>query len=66
MTPTLGDNINEYVIGYAILSFIFNIIFYLILTWYLDQVVPNEFGAKKHPLFCFFDKQITSYTAEQK
>lgn len=66
ITPTFGLEINNYVIGYAIASFIFNIVFYLILTWYLDQVVPNEWGAKKHPLFCFFNKQITTYTPEEK
>jgi hypothetical protein len=43
---------NYYVIGYAIISFVLNAIFYLILTWYLDQVIPNEWGAKRHPLFC--------------
>lgn len=25
--------------------------FYLVLGIYLDQVFPNEFGQKKHPLF---------------
>jgi hypothetical protein len=53
------------VIGYAVLSFVLNIIFYLILAWYLDQVIPNEWGAKRHPLFCCFNKS-TPYTVEQK
>lgn len=25
---------------------------FIILFLYLDQVIPNEFGNKKHPLFC--------------
>lgn len=28
-----------------------NIIIFSILSIYLDQVFPNEFGQKKHPLF---------------
>jgi ATP-binding cassette subfamily A (ABC1) protein 3 len=56
ITPTFGANINNYSIGIALLSFIINIAFYLLLTWYLDQVFPNGWGAKKHPLFCCFDK----------
>lgn len=66
ITPAFGETLNNYVIGYALASFILNILFYLILTWYLDQVVPNEWGAKKHPLFCCFNKQITTYTPEEK
>jgi ATP-binding cassette subfamily A (ABC1) protein 3 len=41
-----------------------NIIFFLILGVYLDQVFPNEFGKKKHPLFfikCFFkNKEVVN------
>lgn len=59
ITPSFTDTLNNYVIGYAVISFIGNIIFYLIVTWYLDQVIPNEWGAKKHPLFCFFSKSST-------
>ena len=66
ITPSFSGELNNYVVGYALLSFILNILFYLVLTWYLDQVVPNEWGAKKHPLFCFFSKQITQYTPEEK
>lgn len=64
--PTFGMSLNNYSIQIAIISFVLNILVYLVLTWYLDQVVPNEWGAKKHPLFCCFDKQITSYTEEEK
>ena len=59
IVPTFGGTLNNYVIGYALVSFFLNIIFYLILTWYLDQVIPNEWGAKRHPLFCFFSKGST-------
>jgi len=30
-----------------------SIFFYLLLYFYLDAIVPNEYGIKKHPLFCF-------------
>ena len=52
ISPSFSQNIDNYAIGTALISFFLNIIFYLILTWYLDQVVPNEWGAKRHPLFC--------------
>lgn len=57
VTPTFSAELNYYVIGYALASFILNALFYLLLTWYLDQVIPNEFGAKRHPLFCCVDKR---------
>lgn len=58
---TFSENINNYVIGYALVSFILNIIFYMLLAWYLDQVFPNDFGAKRHPLFCCHpDNQMIS------
>ena len=59
ITPSFSQNIDNYAIGTALISFILNIIFYLILTWYLDQVVPNEWGAKRHPLFCCNDDTST-------
>ena len=52
-----SSNLNNYVVGYALVSFILNILVYMFLTWYLDQIIPNEWGAKKHPLFCCFSKQ---------
>ena len=52
ITPGFGTSINQYAIGTALASFIINALVYLLLTWYLDQVVPNEWGAKRHPLFC--------------
>lgn len=30
-----------------------NIFFYLVLAWYFDQVIPNEFGSRKSPWFFF-------------
>jgi ATP-binding cassette subfamily A (ABC1) protein 3 len=49
----LGTNINEYAVFISWISFALNIVFWLLLTLYLDQVFPNEWGAKKSPLFCF-------------
>jgi len=56
MAPSFTQELNFYHLGIPIASFLINIAVYLVLTWYLDQVVPNEWGAKKHPLFCFFNK----------
>ncbi|CUG91981.1 ABC transporter, putative [Bodo saltans] len=28
---------------------------YLLLTLYLDEVMPGEWGSSKHPLFCFYE-----------
>lgn len=33
--------------------FIVSIFVHGILAIYFDQVIPGEFGAKRHPLFCF-------------
>ena len=44
--------LNYYTLTTAIVSFICNTIFWGVLSIYLDQVVPNEWGAKKHPCFC--------------
>jgi ATP-binding cassette subfamily A (ABC1) protein 3 len=37
-----------------------NMFFWMFLSLYLDQVFPNEFGQKKHPLFfleCLWKKK---------
>jgi len=39
--PSFTESINNYSLGIALISFCLNILFYLILTWYLDQVIPN-------------------------
>ena len=44
--------LNYYTLATAVVSFICNAIFWGLLSIYLDQVVPNEWGAKKHPCFC--------------
>lgn len=56
MNASFSQTMNNYTIQTCIISCILNSIFYLFLTWYLEQVFPNEFGSKKHPLFCFFGK----------
>lgn len=48
------------------ISFILNALIYLALTWYLDQVVPNEWGAKRHPLFCCNDDTSTLSITEKE
>jgi hypothetical protein len=41
MKVTLTALLNNYTIVTAWLSFIFNIIFWSLISWYLDQVFPN-------------------------
>ena len=53
----VGMIVEKYSISIYIGMAIVNILFFLIFGLYLDQVFPNEFGKKKHPLFfikCFF------------
>ena len=50
------DTLNNYSIMTCVISCILNCIFWLALTWYLQQVFPNEFGTKKHPFFCCIDQ----------
>jgi hypothetical protein len=35
-------------------------IIFVTLFWYLDQVLPSEFGIRKHPCFCFKRKAKVS------
>jgi ATP-binding cassette, subfamily A (ABC1), member 3 len=60
---SFSNSFSNYTLSTAVVSFILNAIFWLALTWYLEQVFPNEFGAKKHPLWCCFDKKnkVTDY-----
>ncbi len=58
ITPSFLGELNNYVIVYAVISVCINIVVYMLLVWYLDQVLPNEFGTRRHPLFCWFSKQL--------
>lgn len=37
----------------GIYMLLINIVIYFSLAFYLDQVFPNEWGSRKHPLFIF-------------
>ncbi len=37
--------------GQSVLTFIITFIFYCLLALYLDEVIPNELGTHRHPLF---------------
>lgn len=49
----LGKTVNNFKVGTSIGLFFFNFIFFMLLALYFDQVIPNDFGKKRHPLFCF-------------
>jgi len=61
--------INNYAISTAYTFVIINLIFWIIISLYLDQVFPNEFGQKKHPLFFIHyfmkKKKVTNYIEGQ-
>lgn len=42
----------EFSAGSAIIEMAVMVIFYIVLYFYLDQVMPNEYGISKHPFFC--------------
>lgn len=44
LTP--GEELFQLYVGMLVVS-----IMYLILTWYMEEVFPGEFGVAKHPLF---------------
>ena len=52
LPATFTDLLNSYHIITAVYSLLGNILVWAVLTWYLDQVVPNEWGAKKGICFC--------------
>jgi hypothetical protein len=37
----------------ALIMFIVDALFYAVLSWYLEQVVPSEYGTTRRPCFCF-------------
>lgn len=47
---------------------IVNIVFYFFMAVYLDLVFPNEWGKKKHPLFCipYFNRKQEVSEFERK
>lgn len=50
-SDTMTMMINNYKVQtYFIFEFI-NLVIFVLFSLYLDQVFPNEFGQKKHPLF---------------
>ena len=50
-SDTLDLEIESFSIGAGIIALICHLFIWAILALYLDQVFPNEFGVKKHPLF---------------
>ena len=54
---TFTEELNYYQVSITVVSILLNIVFWGLLTFYLEQVFPNEFGAKKHPCFCCVNKR---------
>lgn len=57
--------LNFYTILTAVISLLGNIVFWSLLTVYLEQIFPNEWGAKKHPCFCCVGKKPIEPEEEQ-
>lgn len=47
----LTMKVENYRISTAYLMTLANILIFFVLSFYFDQVIPNEWGLKKHPLF---------------
>jgi ATP-binding cassette, subfamily A (ABC1), member 3 len=56
--------IEKYSVSIYIYMALINALVFLILGWYLDQVFPNEWGHKKHPLF-FLDPIINLFKKKE-
>jgi ATP-binding cassette subfamily A (ABC1) protein 3 len=65
---SIGTKVENYAVNMALVMHILNIIFYCIMSIYLDLVFPNEWGKKLHPLFCipYFNKPHRNSTKFQK
>lgn len=65
---TIGTKVENYSVNMALVMHILNIIFYLLMSIYLDLVFPNEWGKKLHPLFCipYFNKPHRNSAKFQK
>jgi ATP-binding cassette subfamily A (ABC1) protein 3 len=48
----LDDRVNNFSMKASIGMIVVNILLFGILAVYLDQVLPNEYGKKRHPLLC--------------
>lgn len=49
----------NYRVVIGIISLILNLIVWSVLTIYLEQIIPNEEGTRKHPLFlCGFPRNV--------
>eukprot|EP01064_Diplonema_japonicum_P000827 TRINITY_DN10555_c1_g1_i2.p1 TRINITY_DN10555_c1_g1~~TRINITY_DN10555_c1_g1_i2.p1 ORF type:complete len:1303 (+),score=294.14 TRINITY_DN10555_c1_g1_i2:84-3992(+) len=44
---------DSYSFALCIFMMLFDTLLYLVLAWYLDNVLPSEWGVKRHPLFLF-------------
>ena len=42
-----------YDVGTGIVFMLFDTVLYTLLGWYLEQVLPREYGVPRHPLFFF-------------
>lgn len=56
-SDTSGITISAYRISFHFVMMIIVTILFMLLFVYLDQVLPSEFGVRKHPLFCFMRKK---------
>ena len=52
----------------VILLLMLDVVLYLFLFWYFDNVLPSQYGVKRSPFFLFFPSYwgCTKHTAEQK
>lgn len=56
----MGEKTDNFKLEDSFVIMFGTIIGYLLLTWYLDNVWPSEYGVPKHPLFCFYPSEWLS------
>lgn len=64
--PGVGALLRDREILFGIIFMFVNGILYLILGLYLDAVLPQAWGIRKHPLFCFEFLWNNKYTRKRK
>lgn len=61
-------NIGEdgYSMARVLILLVADSVLYILLAWYLEQVVPSEFGARQPPWFLFSPSYWRTYTANEE
>jgi len=59
-SDTIDLEIDQYQMNFHYITMFIAFIIFILLGFYLDQVLPSDFGVRKHPLFCFMRNKNSS------